>query len=74
MSETRLLLASDVYEALVQVREARVPAVLATVVESLGSAPQDAGAKLLVVSALVIDPARSRASTSARSPEPRSRG
>jgi xanthine dehydrogenase accessory factor len=50
VNDARLLLAPDVYAALVQVREARVPAVLATVVESLGSAPQDAGAKLLVVS------------------------
>jgi xanthine dehydrogenase accessory factor len=45
-----MTLARDVYEALVQVREARVPAVLATVVESVGSAPQEAGAKLVVTS------------------------
>lgn len=45
-----MILARDVFEALVQVRAERVPAVLATVVESVGSAPQEAGAKLLVTS------------------------
>jgi xanthine dehydrogenase accessory factor len=38
----------DLYQALAEVRESRLPAVLATVVASTGSAPQAAGAKLLV--------------------------
>ena len=38
----------DVYRALGQVRAARVPAVLVTVVEAVGSTPQEAGAKLVV--------------------------
>ncbi len=41
-------LASDLYHALEQVRAARLPAVLATVVSATGSSPQEAGAKLLV--------------------------
>ncbi len=40
----------DVYQAIQAARAARVPAVLATVVRSVGSAPQDAGAKLLLLS------------------------
>src|SRR5215471_5959707 len=40
---------ADVYEWLVRARRERVPAVLATVVEVTGSAPQVAGAKLLVL-------------------------
>lgn len=43
-----LVLDRDVYRALAQVRVARRPAVLATVVESVGSTPQEAGAKLLL--------------------------
>jgi xanthine dehydrogenase accessory factor len=43
-----LVLDRDVYRALDQVRTARVPAVLATVVEAVGSTPQAPGAKLLV--------------------------
>ena len=39
----------DVPRALVQVRAARLPAVLATVVEATGSTPQEPGAKLLVL-------------------------
>ncbi len=39
----------DVPRALVQVRAARVPAVLATVVQVTGSTPQSPGAKLLVL-------------------------
>jgi len=39
----------DVPRAVVQVRAARVPAVLATVVEATGSTPQDPGARLLVL-------------------------
>ncbi len=46
---TTLVLDRDVPRALVQVRAARVPAVLATVVEAVGSTPQEAGAKLLVL-------------------------
>lgn len=42
------LLDRDVFRALAQVREARLLAVLATVVEAVGSTPQDPGAKLLV--------------------------
>lgn len=42
-------LAHDVWQALHQVRKERVPSVLATVVESTGSAPQDAGARLLLL-------------------------
>jgi xanthine dehydrogenase accessory factor len=38
----------DLYQALAEVRESRLPSVLATVVSSTGSAPQEAGAKLLV--------------------------
>jgi xanthine dehydrogenase accessory factor len=38
----------DLYHALAEVRESRLPSVLATVVSSTGSAPQEAGAKLLV--------------------------
>jgi xanthine dehydrogenase accessory factor len=41
-------LSADVFHALDDVRSARMPAVLATVVSSVGSAPQDAGAKLLL--------------------------
>ncbi len=44
-----LVLDRDVPRALVQVRAARVPAVLATVVQVTGSTPQDPGAKLLVL-------------------------
>ncbi|MEP7028633.1 MAG: xanthine dehydrogenase accessory protein XdhC [Candidatus Eisenbacteria bacterium] len=40
----------DVYQAIAAARAARLPAVLATVVQSVGSAPQDAGAKLLLLS------------------------
>ncbi|MGH7725175.1 MAG: xanthine dehydrogenase accessory protein XdhC [Candidatus Eiseniibacteriota bacterium] len=43
-------LARDVFEALNQVRAERVPAVLATVVDSVGSSPQEAGARLLHLS------------------------
>jgi len=43
-------LPADVYRALEAARAARVPAVLATVVRSVGSAPQDEGAKLIVTS------------------------
>ena len=43
-----LALDRDVYTALAQVRAARLPAVLATVVEVVGSTPQEAGAKLLL--------------------------
>ena len=43
-----LALDRDVYRALAQVRAARLPAVLATVVEVVGSTPQEAGAKLLL--------------------------
>jgi xanthine dehydrogenase accessory factor len=43
-----LVLDHDVYRALAQVRAARVPAVLATVVDAVGSTPQEAGAKLLL--------------------------
>jgi len=43
-----LVLDRDVWRALAQVREARVAAVLATVVEAVGSTPQDPGARLLV--------------------------
>lgn len=39
----------DVPRALVQVRAARLPAVLATVVEATGSTPQEPGAKLLAL-------------------------
>jgi glucose-6-phosphate 1-dehydrogenase len=39
----------DVPRAVVQVRAARVPAVLATVVETTGSTPQEPGARLLVL-------------------------
>jgi xanthine dehydrogenase accessory factor len=42
-------LSTDLYVALAEVRDARLPAVLATVVSSTGSAPQEAGAKLLLV-------------------------
>src|SRR5262245_1448653 len=42
------VLDADVYTALAQVRDARVPAVLATVVDAVGSTPQEAGAKLLL--------------------------
>lgn len=38
----------DVYRALEAARAARIPSVLATVVQSVGSAPQEAGAKLVV--------------------------
>ena len=44
-----LVLDRDVPRAVVQVRAARVPAVLATVVEAIGSTPQDPGARLLVL-------------------------
>ena len=44
-----LVLDADVYRALAQVRAARVPAVLVTVVDAVGSTPQEAGAKLLLV-------------------------
>jgi xanthine dehydrogenase accessory factor len=44
-----LVLDRDVYGALAQVRAARLPAVLATVVEVVGSTPQEPGAKLLLV-------------------------
>jgi xanthine dehydrogenase accessory factor len=43
-----MALPTDVYRALDAARAARLPAVLATVVQSVGSAPQEAGAKLLV--------------------------
>ena len=43
-------LPADVYRALEAARAARVPAVLATVVRSVGSAPQDEGAKLIITS------------------------
>ncbi len=43
-------LVRDVFEALNQVRKERIPAVLATVVEAVGSAPQQAGARLLLLS------------------------
>ena len=40
----------DLYTAITQVRRERLPAVLVTVVESVGSAPQQPGARLLVAS------------------------
>lgn len=43
-----MTLPADVYRALEAARAARLPAVLATVVQSIGSAPQEAGAKLVV--------------------------
>jgi xanthine dehydrogenase accessory factor len=43
-----LVLDPDLWRALAQVREARLPAVLATVVEAVGSTPQEPGARLLV--------------------------
>jgi len=45
--EASLELSTDLYRALEEVRAARVPAVLATVVSATGSSPQGAGAKLL---------------------------
>lgn len=45
---TPFVLDPDVYRAQAQVREARLPAVLATVVAAVGSTPQAAGAKLVV--------------------------
>ena len=41
-------LPTDVYRALEVARAERVPAVLATVVRAVGSAPQDEGAKLIL--------------------------
>jgi xanthine dehydrogenase accessory factor len=46
----QFVLDRDVYRALLAVREARVPAVLVTVVGSVGSTPQAPGARLLVTS------------------------
>jgi xanthine dehydrogenase accessory factor len=43
-----LVLDPDPYKALAQVRADRVPAVLATVVEAVGSTPQSPGARLVV--------------------------
>jgi xanthine dehydrogenase accessory factor len=40
----------DVYEALRQVRVERVPAVMATVIDAVGSSPQEAGARLVATS------------------------
>jgi xanthine dehydrogenase accessory factor len=45
-----MTLPADVYRAIDAARAARVPAVLATVVRSVGSGPQDEGAKLVVTS------------------------
>jgi xanthine dehydrogenase accessory factor len=45
-----LVLDPDLHKALVQVRAARIPAVLATVVDAAGSTPQSPGAKLVLAS------------------------